>query len=124
MDASDFSVFEYLYRDSGNYKAWGELLLRGNLTDREIEQMREKFSAGEYFIAEQLGVPSVAEQLWGTDGSPNESDHTWHEFSAVRNATDQDVNTMPVWGGAKLLLERIVSVKRWDETLSCNWPHG
>ena len=24
-------VFEYLYRDAGNYKAWGELLLEGVL---------------------------------------------------------------------------------------------
>lgn len=121
MNASDFSVFEYLYRDSGNYKSWWELLIRGCLTDDEIEKMREKFSAGEYFIAEQIGVPSVAEQLWGADGSPNESDHTWHEFSAVRDATDQDVNTLHVWGDAKTLLLKILSVKQWDETLSCNW---
>jgi hypothetical protein len=37
---SDYSVFEYLYRDASNFKAWGQLLLKGLWTEecqRELE---------------------------------------------------------------------------------------
>ena len=29
---TNFTVFEYLYRDAGNYKAWGAILLEGAFT--------------------------------------------------------------------------------------------
>ena len=34
-----FLIFEYLYRDGGNYKAWGEIRLSGKLTKNQIEEI-------------------------------------------------------------------------------------
>lgn len=53
MTANGYCVFEYLYRDAGNYKVWGELLLQGALSDADVECLRERFVGGKYFIAEQ-----------------------------------------------------------------------
>jgi hypothetical protein len=35
-----FCIFEYLYRDASNYKAWGEVLLSGAPTENEIAALR------------------------------------------------------------------------------------
>ena len=40
-------VFEYIYRDAGNYKAWGELLLEGELDDEKTARLISQFEEGE-----------------------------------------------------------------------------
>ena len=70
--------FEYLYRCAGNYKQWGEVFL-SNPKDRPVEELesdiRAKLIDGEFFIAEQIGVPT----LYFEETDP-ELDHGWHEF--------------------------------------------
>jgi hypothetical protein len=126
MNPADYSIFTYLYRDAGNYKAWGDLLLAGRLTEDEALLMRQKFDSGENFIAEQLGIPTLYEALWESckcDG-PSESDHVWHEFQEIRPATIEDLRNLNVWGDAKRLAERIKAIVSWNEKLSSNWPRG
>lgn len=122
MNASEFSVFEYLYRDASNFKAWGELLLIGKVSEADVTALKNRFDGSEYFIAEQLGIPTLYEALWKEcDSSAFDDDHVWHEFHAVRPAADHDLNALPVWGSAKSLLERVLSVECWNESLSRNW---
>jgi hypothetical protein len=49
-----FSVFECIYRDAGNYKAFGELLLAGQHTDGDLHAIKSACESGRFFIAEQL----------------------------------------------------------------------
>lgn len=121
MSLQDFSVFEYLYRDASNYKVWGELLLVGRLGEKDLARIRDRFDSGLYFIAEQLCIPPLYEQLWESCGDgPSDDDHVWHEFYAVRPATDAERSVLVVWGDAGDLVGAILKVERWDEALSRN----
>jgi hypothetical protein len=116
------SIFEYLYRDAGNFKAWGELLLGGALTNEEIARLTARFDDGELFIAEQIGVPTLYEKLWQEcQCDPSEElDHVWHEFSAIRAATDEDLSRLKPWGTAQSLLATIEKIDSWNLMLSPN----
>lgn len=117
---SGFSIFEYLYRDASNYKAWGSLLLKGQVTQADVDALGKCLEGGEFFIAEQVGVPPVYAELWEISGGATEDDHVWHEFVGLRPATAEDMQEKP-WGSVSELLARFTSVRRWDERLSPNW---
>lgn len=123
MDASDYSIFEYMYRDAGNFKAYGVVLLKGVLTDADVDSLCRRFDGGEFFIAEQIGVPTLCQQLWDECGcEPSDDlDHVWHEFHEIRAATLDDLVLLPRWGDSAAFIARIADVERWDESLSQNW---
>ena len=95
-----YTVFEYLYRDAGNYKAWGSLLLAGTVTAEMETAFRELLDSGEFFVAEQVGVPRLDRELWKLSGGPTEDDHGFHEFHGFRSATGEDLKE-PVWGSVE-----------------------
>ncbi len=115
-----YCVFEYLYRDAANYKAWGEILLSGAPTDSELTLLRRSLESGEHFVAEQVGVPAVYEELWRLSGGPTEHDHALHEFVGVRGATEDEIESMPLFGAWPDLLLKFKSVAAWDCSLSPN----
>lgn len=123
MTSQGYSIFEYLYRDAGNYKVWGELLLEGELTNEEVSRLTARFDEGELFIAEQIGVPTLYEELWRQcQCEPSEElDHVWHEFSEVRAATSEDLVRLTPWGVAAALRAGVEKVEAWDLTRSPNW---
>lgn len=122
MTANKYCVFDYLYRDAGNYKAWGELLLQGVLLDADVECFRERFVGGGYFIAEQIGIPTLFEKLWEECHScRSDLDHVWHEFSDVREATPEDVASLPLWGKVDDLVTAVRKISKWNEACSTNW---
>lgn len=45
-----FCVFEYLYRDAANYKAWGTLVLRGVTTESDLEALATHFESGGFLL--------------------------------------------------------------------------
>ena len=78
-------VFEYLYRDGGNFKNWGEVSFKNEhaLGVEEIDaQIRESLIDGMYFSAEKVGVPTLY-----FDERKDELDHEWHEFDRVREGS-------------------------------------
>lgn len=98
MGEESCSVFEYLYRDAANYKAWGALLLRGPIRAGDVEAIRGALDGGERFVAEDVGVPPLYERLWaqcGTGYAPD-LDHLWHEFYDLRPATSEECAQLPV----------------------------
>lgn len=115
-----FSVFSYLYRDGANFKAWGELLLKGmaSATNREI--MRRRFESGELFIAEQLGIPALYAELWAFSNGATEDDHVWHTFDEIRAATAADM-TLPTFDSVEGFIKKINVIEAWDTQLSPHW---
>lgn len=116
----DFSIFEYLYRDASNYKAWGSLFLTGQATQADVDALRKCLESGDLFVAEQVGVPPVYAELWEFSDGLTDDDHVWHEYFGLRPATAEDTPEEP-WGSVGGLLARFTSVKRWDERLSPHW---
>lgn len=114
MQPNTYSVFEYLYRDAANYKAWGKLLLSGQLEDEQMNKMLKRFDSGEFFIAEQIGIPSLDEDLWQYSNGANADDHIWHSFHSLRPATNEEIIAGNVWGSAHDLLSTILSISSWN----------
>lgn len=114
-------VFEYQYRDASNYKAWGEILLSGVPSQNDMATLRACLESGEYFVAEQVGVPAVYKELWDLSGGPTSDDHALHEFVNLRQATTEDTATLPLFGNLSNLLEAFQTVTAWDYSLSPNF---
>jgi len=116
-------IFEYLYRDASNFKVGGEVLLEGELGDADVALLQSKFDSGEFFIAEQIGVPTLYETLWQEcECEPSEElDHVWHEFGAVRSATEEDLQSLKPWGTAKDFLASVTKIQTWKLEMSRNW---
>ena len=116
----DFSVFEYCYCDASNYKAWGSLLLQGLASASDLDVFASCFDAGEFFIAEQLGIPPLYAKLWALSAGPSEDDHAWHTFGSLRPAREEEINTF-VFDTVGNFVSKIRSVKAWNQTLSPHW---
>lgn len=116
-----YCVFEYMYRDAGNWKTHGALLLIGDGFDRR-EAMRACMESGDLFVAEQVAVPSLCAQhfIECKDG-PSDLDHAYHEFVDLRPATGTDVATLQLSGTFNALMLRMQAASaNWDVSLSPN----
>lgn len=119
--SGQYCVFEYMYRDAGNWKTYGALLLSGDAGDSR-EELRKCLEWGDLFVAEQVGVPSLCgEHFMATGEGPSDLDHAYHEFVDLRTATDEDLESMSVLGALSGLLDRMQKATgRWDVRLSPN----
>jgi len=120
-------VFEYLYRDAANYKAWGEILLSGVPSQDDIAVLRACLESGEYFVAEQVGIPPVYKELWDLSDGPTSDDHALHEFVALRAASKNERKSLPLFGELSSLLGTFQTITKWNYSLSpnfdaCYWP--
>lgn len=113
-----WTIFEYLYRDAGNFKVFGCTSLEGRIEDVDRESIRAKLDSGELFIAEQIRVPALHGQLYRWSDGPTASDHCWHEFVAFRES-DHSEGCLNA-GSATDFVKRFVSVNEWDLSPS---PH-
>lgn len=113
------TIFEYCYRDAGNFKAFGTILLNGTVSSGLEAQVRSTLQDGEFFIAEQIGVPPLYDQLYKWSGGPIETDHCWHEFLGFKETDEADSGSESAGTVAEFAL-RFTSVVQWDGTLS---PH-
>lgn len=114
------SVFEYLYRDAGNFKTYGRIRLSGVASGAE-QAIRDCLDWDDQFVAEQVGIPSLCREHWESVGEgPSDLDHAYHEFVGIRvwSVGDQD---LPLWGSLETLLSRMQdAARRWDVRLSPN----
>lgn len=114
-------VFEYQYRDASNYKAWGAILLSGALSQNDTAALRACLESGEYFVAEQVGIPAVYQELWDLSGGRTSDDHALHEFVALRVASMKERKALPLFGALSSLLLLFQAVSKWDYSLSPNF---
>lgn len=79
-------LFEYLYRDAGNNKVWGEVVFTNkfNIDVTAIdESLKSGLIEGEFFVAKDIGIPSL--QFGDHD---EDLDHGWHEYFSVMKTAD------------------------------------
>lgn len=114
-------VFEYLYRDAGNWKTYGTILLDGDSVGA-CEELSACLEWGNNFVAEQVCLPSLCYRHWSDCGDdPSELDHAYHEFVDLRIATMAEIETLTSSGELEELLERFRRAKNcWDVTMSPN----
>lgn len=70
--------FHYLYRDSGNYKNFGYVVIDNpkNLSLEEFDTaIKSRLIDGEYFYANEWNLPDLRFSNFDIDNDP-----TWHEF--------------------------------------------
>jgi len=83
--------FEYLYRDAGNYKNWGDVvfLYSGGCDASYLAQkVRTSLIDGEFFVAEKAGVPDLKFPI-----HVDSLDHEWHEFHAFIPTNEEPNDT-------------------------------
>lgn len=76
---SEFIRFNYLYRDSGNYKKFGSKIFSNpdQLTIEEIEQkLRQNLIGQEYFYPEKVGIKRFKFHRVLDD-------YSWYEFESI-----------------------------------------
>ena len=110
-----FAVLEYLYRDAGNWKTHGAVLLRGKVRDAGAA-IRSCLEQGEFFVPEQVLLPALHPQHWRDhDDGPNDLDHAFHEFAELREAREEDLLSLSPCGSLVQLVSLFVAARgRWD----------
>ncbi len=85
--------FEYLYRDAGNYKQYGQVTLK-NITNLNVTAataiIRSKLIDSEFFYPEKVGVPKI--EVYDFN---DEIDHEWYEFikfSSTNEDSTEDID--------------------------------
>jgi hypothetical protein len=78
--------FNYLYRDAGNYKIYGEEIF-SNPDGISVQEIETKIKAalidGEFFEPEVWGIKPLRFDEWNDD-----LDHGWNEFESVEETND------------------------------------
>ena len=115
-----FTLFEYLYRDASNYKAYGELLLRGSISSTDSDMILSRLDSGERLEPEQLDIPLLYGALWALSSGPTADDLLFHEFVQLRAATDFEITSLPVWGSVDEFVEQFRRIDAWACQLSLN----
>ena len=70
--------FEYLYRDAGNFKSWGELVFSNphNINVNLVKSMAENILIDRaYFVASKAHIPDLHFKEYN-----EQLDHGWHEL--------------------------------------------
>src|SRR3546814_11123662 len=84
--AGDYSIFEYLYRDAGNYKTHDRVLLAGRATSADEAAIRASLD-DVCFVTEQVGLaPLQPPHLLDCGSEVGELDHGFHEFAPIHPA--------------------------------------
>ncbi len=111
---------DYLYRDTGNFKRYGQVLLFGEATASVNNSIRKTLCEGERFIAEQVGLPPLYFTNSDNEYETESTDHVWHEFIQIRPANNNEIN-QPIFGDVIEITERFNKNQNWEECLSANW---
>jgi hypothetical protein len=90
----------YQYRDAGNYKRGGQVVLNGTFPAGAAmlkALIHNKVEGGEFFIASQVGLPEVFP--WLDPKAPPEikavtpDDHCWHELTDIEEVSKAATDT-------------------------------
>lgn len=116
-----YTVFEYLYRDASNFKAYGSILLRGDFSRDQHNELIQSLEGGDFFIAEQVRMPPLYDLLFQFDGGPTGQDHAWHSFDRLRRETAVPQG-ITAWGDVAELVDSFTrAANDWNPRLSPNF---
>jgi len=86
--------FNYLYRDSGNYKKYGFVVFhnpdKAELADVETF-IRSKLIYTEWFYADEWGLPEIFFECIDFRVEP-----TWHEFESIEYTDDPPTQSLSI----------------------------
>lgn len=120
--APNYCILEYLYRDAGNWKTYGCLLLVGRPSTEHEATIRRSLDSSLLFVPEQVGIPPLQRRhLQAHDAAEDCAlDHAFHEFIEIRRATAQEVADTQPTGSLRELALRFEHAARtgWDVRLS------
>ena len=104
--------FNYLYRDAGNYKVYGYIVL-SNPTNRSLDELdleiKKHLISEQYFDPDKVGIPRLQHKRWNS-----ELDHTWNEYSCIEYTSETAGISLTIdflLEKLKLLQENSVPVK-------------
>lgn len=121
LACQELSAMDYFYRDASNYKIFGSIFLSGKFDNATHSQLTECLDDGEYFIAEQIGVPPLYPVLFQIGGGPTDDDHAWHTIEGLRGEVELPAGT-EVWGSLTTLITAFRAAKgNWKPELSPNF---
>lgn len=78
----------YLYRDAGNYKVYGQIIFKqkSKITIQEIEHViKSHLIDGEYFDPLQWKIPLIYSHSYNP-----ETDHDWYEFEEISHTANPE----------------------------------
>lgn len=106
------------YRDGGNNKENTDVVISGLITEEHIAAIRSHLDDGEYFIANQVGLPTPSEKFAKKYDFPLEdSDHVFSTlFYDGCTADEMHTHAEPTLEmSVEDLVEMFRNVKSWDE---------
>ncbi|WP_154659419.1 hypothetical protein [Arenimonas composti] len=87
---TDLCWFHYQYRDAGNWKTPGRVLLAGRASAEREAAIRRTLESGDLFVPEQVGLPALQaqhlEECGVEDREGDDLDHAFHEFVGLKAA--------------------------------------
>ena len=114
------------YVDADNYKQQIDYVLKGEITDKQLNEIVEYLEDGECIIAEQIGLPTPALLFAENYDFPTEDDHvftTIQEFqSGVPEASSlltEEPPTDPNYT-VDVFCNKIIEADGWDVTNEVN----
>ena len=120
-----YTLFEYVYVDGSNYKAFGEIWLSGSISDDQRDGFVAKLESGQFFVAEQIPIPPLYDELFKYSGGATSDDHGWHIFVGFRQELKSHTSTsLVVWGSVEKFLGAFRTITEWDPSLSENFSVG
>lgn len=102
----------YYYRDASNYKQFHKVVVAGELTDDQQQQIWQSLSTDtdNGFIPEQVGLDPL-QTLFDDDFT--EDDHPWHTLEAVES-TDEPTTLDKT--AQELLTDFVNAAGQWDDS--------
>lgn len=113
-------LLDYLYRDASNYKSFGSVQIKGDLSEAERRNLLSCLESGEFFVAEQVGIPPLYGQLarYGGDGG---DDHSWHTLVGFREALTSGERPEATVVGSEILKRFRLARGNWRPEISPNF---
>ncbi|WP_455233483.1 hypothetical protein [Geopseudomonas aromaticivorans] len=97
---------DYQYRDAGNYKTDGSVILEGEITPEQLKAFQEVLFDSQTFIAPQVGLPALCPSR-DDDRYDDELDHELHDFLEFKLTLDSPTHSTT----AAQLVERFAKVE-------------
>jgi len=110
---------ELMYRDADNYKTYQTVILKGEISDLQIQTIKKNLIDDEFIVAEQVGLPTPSELFAKDFKFPTDSDHIYTVLVAFDDRTPNVESLLSereatIELSINRFVEKISSVE-WDE---------